>query len=134
MYAPPAKERGRAAEGSMGISDYRFVKPPVSLWMYWPEGAFLVASVAAPIVAWAIWRNGAMVSRFGAVGLVFAAIAEFYMLNRMNKKHLLNAWRAKTNEDPWDFSRAANIIGYLALFAGVLNTILWGFGDLLLGT
>jgi hypothetical protein len=118
----------------MNIPGYRFVKPQVSFGMYWPEGAFLLASIAAPIVAWVIWHNGGMVSRFGAVGVVLAAVAEFYMLNRMNKKHLLNAWRAKTNEDPWDFSRAANIVGRLALVVAVLNTILWGFGDLLLGT
>jgi hypothetical protein len=118
----------------MNASTYQVVKPQVSPWMYWPEGTLLLFSYATPVVAWVIWHNGGMVSRSGSIMVFLAAVAEFIMLNRMNKKHLLNACRVKTNETPWDFSLAATIVGFVSLFAALLGTIIWGYGDLLIGT
>jgi hypothetical protein len=66
--------------------------------------------------------------------VLFAAVAEFITINRMNKKHILNACRVKANEPPWDFSFAARVVGIISLVAALLGTILWGYGDLLIGT
>ena len=118
----------------MNASTYQVVKPQVTFRMYWPEGVLLLFSYATPVVAWAISHNGAMVSRSGSIMVFLAAVAEFIMLNRMNKKHILNACRVKANEAPWDFSLAAKVVGFLSLFAALLGTIIWGYGDLLLGT
>jgi len=111
---------------------YQVVKPQVSFWMYWPEALLLLLSYATPIVAWVIWRNGGMVARAGSAMVLFAAVAEFVMLNRMNKKHLLNACRVKENERPWDFSLAAKVVGFISLFAALLGTFIWGYGDLVM--
>ena len=110
---------------------YEVFKPKVSVRMYWPEAVFLGASFAAPIVAWLIWHDGQMLGRSGSVMVLFAAVAEFITLNRMNDKHLLNACRVKAQEKPWDFSRAARAVGVIALFAALLGTLIWGYGDLL---
>ena len=113
---------------------YEVVKPTVSYGMYWPEGLLLVLSVAAPVIAWFIWHNGNMLGRSGSVMVFFAAVAEFISIHRMNKKHILNAWRVKANEVPWEFSRAATIVGVVSLLCALFGTLLWGYGDLLVGT
>jgi hypothetical protein len=118
----------------MNNQTYQVVKPRVSFAMYWPEGVFLLLSYVTPVFAWLISHSGDMLARSGSVMVFFAAVAEFIMLNRMNKKHLLNACRVKANEAPWDFSLAARVVGIISLIAALLGTILWGYGELLVGT
>jgi hypothetical protein len=64
----------------------------------------------------------------------FAVVAEFLTLNKANRKHLLNAARIRAGEMPWDFSRPANIVGMSSLVCAAVGTLLWGFGDVLVGT
>jgi hypothetical protein len=101
--------------------------------MYWPEVVLLLFSYGTPVLAWVISHNGPMLARSGSIMVFFAAVAEFFTINRMNKKHLLNACRVKENEIPWDFSSAARVVGAFSLLAALLGTILWGYGDLLIG-
>jgi hypothetical protein len=117
----------------MSKPTYEVVKPRVSLRMYWPEVALLLASFATPVAAWPVWRNGGMLACSGSIMVFFAAIAEFVTINRMNTKHLLNACRVRAQEKPWDFSCAAIGVGVVSLVAALLGTFLWGYGDLLLG-
>ena len=121
-------------ETTEALATCQVVKPPVRFSMYWPEIVLLLLSYATPVLAWVISHNGGMLSRSGSIMLFFAAVAEFFTINRMNKKHLLNACRVKANEAPWDFSLAAKIVGFVSLFAALLGTIIWGYGDLLVGT
>ena len=117
----------------MGTPVYEVVKPQVSLRMYLPEMMLLLASFVTPILAWAVSGSGSMVARSGSVMVFFAAVAQFVLLNRANKKHIANAWRVKSNETPWDFSRPATAVGIMSLIAGLLGTLIWGYGDLVLG-
>lgn len=104
--------------------------PPVSFRMYWPEAMLLLLSVATPFIAWAIWHNADMFGRSGSVMTFLALLAEFVSLNRMNKKHILSACRARANEIPWGFSRAAKVVGILSLICASVGTLIWGYGDL----
>ena len=72
--------------------------------------------------------NGSRYRRDG----FFAVAAEFITINRANKKHMLNASRAARHEPIWDFSTPGKIVGWLALGAALVGTILWVFGDLML--
>ena len=99
--------------------------------MYWPEVTLLLASIATPVVTWLIFHNGGMLGRSGSIMVFFAAVAEFFTLNRSNKKHILNACRVKNGETPWDFSRPARIVGFFSLITALIGTLLWGYGDLL---
>jgi hypothetical protein len=64
----------------------------------------------------------------------FAVVAEFFTLNKANRKHLLNAARVQAGETPWDFSTPANIVGIASLVCAAIGTLIWGFGDVLFGT
>ncbi len=64
----------------------------------------------------------------------FAVTAEFVSLNKANRKHILNALRAYYHELPWSFSESDKVIGILSLAFGLIGTVIWGFGDLLVGT
>jgi hypothetical protein len=77
--------------------------------MYWPEALLLALAWIVPIVAWLVSRGGLMFSRSGSLMVFFAAIAEFVMLHRANKKHLLNAQRVRAGQAPVGFSNAATI-------------------------
>jgi uncharacterized membrane protein len=112
-------------------SVYQLLKPRVALSLYWPEALLLVVSFLTPIVAWIVFHDEAILERSGSLMLFLGALAEFVTLNRMNKKHLLNACRAKAHETPWDFSPAAKIVGVVSLVAALLGTVLWGFGTLI---
>lgn len=115
----------------MNDENYHVIIPKVSFRMYWPEGILLLLSFATPIVVWLIWHNGVTLARSGSIMVFFAAVAEFFTINRMNKKHLLNACRVKSNEPPWDFSCASTVVGIISLISALLGTVLWGYGDLL---
>jgi hypothetical protein len=119
--------------GQPASQAYHVKAPRVDLCLYWPEGVVLLLAYVAPIVTCAVWHTGAMVSRSGSITVFFAAVAEFIMLGRMNKKHILNACRVKAKEVPWGFSLPAKAVGLLSLFAGLGGTIIWGYGDLLFG-
>ena len=62
----------------------------------------------------------------------FAAMAEFLLIGRANRKHILNACRAKNGETPWDFSRTDKGISIIAFLLALVGTVIWGFGDLML--
>ena len=113
------------------MSKDEFRQPQVGLRMYWPEALLLALAWIVPIVAWLVSRGGLMLSRSGSLMVFFAAIAEFVMLHRANKKHLLNAQRVRVGQAPLGFSNAATIVGWLALISALVGTVLWGYGDLL---
>lgn len=110
---------------------YQVVNPVVSFRMYWPEVTFLLLAISTPVVTWFAFHDGETLGRSGSVVVFFAAVAEFFTLNRANKKHILNACRAKNGETPWDFSRPAKIVGFISFIVGLIGTILWGYGDLI---
>ncbi len=112
---------------------YQFVRPRVALTMYWVEVALLAASVLTPIIVWLVWRSGPVLARSGSIMVFFAAVAEFYTLNKANRKHLLNAARVKAGETPWDFSRAASLVGLASLVCAAVGTLLWGYADAIVG-
>ena len=118
----------------MNRKTYQVVQPEGELAQYWLIGALLAVSLLTPLVAWVIWRDGDILSRSGSLMVFFAATAEFLTLNRANKKHILNACRAKDNEIPWDFSKYDKVVGVVAFIIGLMGIVIWGFGNLLLGT
>ena len=114
----------------MSLDEYEVMKPKVGVRMYWVEIALLAVSFTTPVVAYAVWGGGGL-GRSGSVMVFFAALAEFTTLNRLNRKHLLNAVRARAGETPWDFSTPSRVVGWASLAAALFGTLLWGFGDLL---
>jgi hypothetical protein len=92
------------------------------------------AVVRDPNHAWFASRDWRFTARSGSLMILFAAIAQFVTLNRMNKKHLLNDCRVKANLRPWDMSKISAIVGGLSLIAALIGTLLWGYGDVLAGT
>ena len=105
------------------------VQPQFGLAQYWPEVSALVLAVLAPVVALLGWGAGEAFERSGSLTVFFAAVAEFVALNRLTKKHFLNACRAKDGETPWSVSPAAKYIGIAAFFIGLAGTAIWGFGS-----
>ena len=61
--------------------------------------------------------------------MFFAAVAQFITLNRTNKKHILNACRAKAGETPKALSLVVKVVGVISFVLGLLGTLLWGYGD-----
>jgi len=118
----------------VGGSEYEFVSPKVSLSMYRLEATLLLVAVLTPLIAWIGWRTGGALARSGSVTVFLAVLAEFLILNKANRKHLLNAARVRSGEMPWDFSKPAKVVGFISLVIAALGTLLWGFGDVLLGT
>lgn len=108
----------------MSNQTYQIVEnPAVSFRMYSPEALLLLLSVATPFIAWAIRHNANMFGRSGSVMTFLALLAEFVSLNRMNKKHILNACRVKANEMPWGFSRASKLVGIVSLLCALVGTL-----------
>jgi len=98
--------------------------------MYLPEGACLVLSFAMPFVGWLFFHDGTMLARFGGLSIIFAGVAEFIFLNRVNAKHLQNALRVRNGRDPADFSAQARLVGIISLVAAIVGTLVWAFGDI----
>jgi hypothetical protein len=113
----------------MSNQQYEVEKPHVSYSMYWPEILLIVLSILTPLLSWVIWRDRDILQRSGIMMVFLSAVAEFISIHRMNKKHILNACRVKANELPWDFSRAAKIVGIVAFFCALVGIFLSGFGN-----
>lgn len=108
---------------------YTLVVPQLGFAEYWPEIAFLAAGALVPIVV-IIWSgSGEFFERSGSIAVFCAAVAEFIALNRLTKKHFLNACRAKDGETPWGISSAFALVGKAAFAVGLYGTVIWGFGS-----
>jgi hypothetical protein len=108
---------------------YVLAPTDVSFADYWLEWLLLLASVGAPVFVCLVYRNADLFARSGALMVFFAAAAEFVTLNRSNRKHLLNACRAKDGETPRDFSAASKLTGWLSFLFALAGTIIWAYGD-----
>ena len=108
---------------------YNLAPSDVSFPAYWPEWLFLLASIAAPVIVHFAYSNPELFARSGALMVFFAAVAEFVTLNRSNRKHLLNACRAKDGETPRDYSSVTKLIGWLSFLFALAGTIIWAYGD-----
>jgi len=75
-----------------------------------------------------------MLSRSGSLMVFFAATAEFLLLSRANRKHILNACRAKEGDTPWDFSVHDTILSIASFVLALVGTVIWGFGDAMVGS
>jgi hypothetical protein len=113
------------------LASCEVLRPKVGLRMYLPEIVLLALSVVIPVAVCLIWHDGQLLARSGSLTVLCAAIAEFTTLNRINRKHLLNACRARKGEKPWDFSHAARAVGIASLVAALAGTALWAYGDFL---
>ncbi|MGH9523263.1 MAG: hypothetical protein ACRD3E_12110 [Terriglobales bacterium] len=69
------------------------------------------------------------VERSGSLAVFCAAVAEFIALNRLTKKHFLNACRAQNGELPWGVTSAFNRVGQAAFVLGLCGTVIWGYGS-----
>jgi hypothetical protein len=112
---------------------YTLAPTDVSFADYWPEWLLLLISVCTPVFVYLVYRNAGLLARSGALMVFFAACAEFVALNRANRKHLLNACRAKNGETPRNFSAASKLTGCLSFLFGLSGTIIWAYGDKLNG-
>ena len=108
---------------------YKLVVPELGYREYWPAILWLCAGVLAPIVIVCITRSGEWLERSGSISVFCAAVAEFISLNRLTKKHFLNACRAREGELPWGISSAFTYVGKAAFLLGLLGTVIWGFGN-----
>jgi hypothetical protein len=96
---------------------------------YKPEMAFLALGALILIAVRVFIGAGEWFERSGSLAVFCAAIAEFIALNRLTKKHFLNACRAKAGETPWGLTTAYKIVGWLAFALGLTGTVIWGFGS-----
>lgn len=108
---------------------YQVEQPEIKFQEYWVECSFLVVAVLIPVIAAVAWRSGEVFERSGSLTVFFAAVAEFITVNRLTKKHILNACRAKNRETPWNVSAAARRVGVAAFVVGLVGTVIWGFGS-----
>jgi len=113
---------------------YTLAPTDVGFSACWLEWLLLLASVSTPILVSLVYHNAELFARSGALTVFFAAAAEFVTLNRSNRKHLLNACRAKDHETPRDFSLATKVIGWLSFLFGLTGTIVWAYRDKFYGT
>ena len=107
---------------------YELAPTDVPFTRYWLEGALLIVSVLTPVFVLLWYRSPDLFERSGALMVFFAAVAEFVTLNRSNKKHLLNACRAKAGEMPYDFSIASKVTGWLSFLFALAGTLIWAYG------
>ena len=114
----------------MNKKTYEVEPTPISFRQYWLAGVFLALAFLAPITTWLFWGWDAdLLARSGSLTVFFAAVAQFTTLNRTNKKHILNACRARAGETPKALSLVVKIVGAISLILGLLGTLLWGYGD-----
>jgi hypothetical protein len=101
------------------------------LGLYWPEVTLLAGSFLTPVAAWFVLWPGSlsMLARSGSIMVLLAALAEFYTLGRNNRKHIRNAKRLFTGQMPLGFSHMAGWVGFAALVAAILGTVMWGYAD-----
>src|SRR5436190_22877858 len=111
------------------VKTYEVYQPKVVYSQYWVEWSFLVIGVLIPILAAIMCRTGNAFERSGSLTVFCAGVAEFVTLNRLTKKHILNASRALNGERPWDVSGAAKCVGIAAFVVGLIGTVIWGFGS-----
>ena|SRR5207302_6598901 len=107
---------------------FEVIQPEVALSDYWVEWTFLAAGLLIPVLAALIWHNGATFERSGSLTVFCAAVAEFITVNRLTKKHILNASRVLNRETPLNVSAASTYVGIAAFVVGLLGTLVWGFG------
>lgn len=103
----------------------------VNPFEYWVEWLFLSLSFAAPIFIFACYHDPGLFERSGSLMVFFAAAAEFVTLNRLTKKHILNACRAKERDPIQDVSAVAKIIGAISFLLALVGTFIWGYGSIL---
>lgn len=115
----------------MNQKTYDVESTDVKLTEYWVEWLFLFASFVTPLFVLFYYRDPGLFERSGSLMLFFAAVAEFVTVNRTNKKHILNACRAKALETPKDMSAAVKIVGGLSFVLALTGTIIWGYGSIL---
>lgn len=104
--------------------------PNVGYMFYIWEIVLLLLAIAIPFVSWFIWQSDDMVARSGSLVVFFSVLSEFLLLNKANVKHIRNAQRVESGQEPLKFSTPAKNIGYVSLFVALLGTVLWGYGDL----
>lgn len=111
------------------MNTYKVEQPEVKLSEYWIEWSFLAVGLLIPLLAAILWRTGDAFERSGSLTVFCAAVAEFVTVNRLTKKHILNASRALKGEKPWNVSTAAKCVGIAAFIVGLVGTVIWGFGS-----
>ena len=108
---------------------HHVIQPPVAFSAYWVEWVLLGVGATIPVATALIWRTGSAFARSGSLTVFCAAVAEFMAVNRLTKKHILNAIRARDGEEVLGVSTAATRVGLTALVVGLIGTFIWGFGD-----
>jgi hypothetical protein len=88
-----------------------------------------VVGALVPVAVRVLIGPGDYFERSGSIAVFCAAIAEFIALNRLTRKHFLNACRAKAGETPWGISSAFGVVGKVAFVIGLYGTAIWGFGS-----
>jgi len=113
--------------------NYPVVNTSVHIKEYWLVFVFLGFSVSTPTLIWFITHSPVLFGRSGSLMVLFAAAAEFTLVNNANKKHILNACRAKADQTPWDFSRQDSMFSFIVFTFALVGTFIWGFGDFVMG-
>ena len=108
---------------------YQVEQPTIQLREYWLECLVLFIAIAIPVFVALVWRTGDAFERSGSLTVFFSVVAEFITVNRLTKKHVLNACRARNDETPWNVSAAAQRVGIAAFTVGLVGTLIWGFGS-----
>jgi len=120
------------------IQDWRTLeRPNVGPKLYWKEIVFLTIGFFTPIIFWAIWRDPEIFGASGSITVFLSVLAEFFLLHKLNVKHINNALRVENylkvekKLRPLRFSLVAEVITWFALFIAAYGTIIWGFGEMI---
>jgi phosphoglycerol transferase MdoB-like AlkP superfamily enzyme len=112
------------------IEDWRKLdRPNVGPKMYWKEIVFLLLALATPFISWFGWKDPKIFAASGSIMVFLSVLTEFWLLNRLNVKHINNVLRVQAGHKPLRFSLVAEVITWCSLVIAAIGTIIWGFGD-----
>nr|WP_163501697.1 hypothetical protein [Halomonas socia] len=104
-----------------------------AFWIEWGLVALAVASIAVAFLwSWLLPDQGVRFQRAGAVMVLFAALLEFRQARGIAEQYANDIVVSVIAEVPaLSACRERKAFQSVAMVAGLLGTLIWGFGDLL---
>jgi Na+/melibiose symporter-like transporter len=98
----------------------------------WPEIIALVVAVIVPpllLLFDLADRKHDLFQRGGLISLFVVVVLQFKALSDLNRKHIQNAVRAKSNESIQDISVTHTNLGWFTLLIAIYASAIGAFGD-----
>ena len=95
-----------------------------------------ILSFLCPFFALLIWGTGVALSRSGSLMVGLAVAAQFGQQIRSDFKHINNAnraWHKDDDDEVLDFSNTHRLLSIIAIALVLSGTVIWGFGEEMIG-